>query len=367
MIITAGATGSGGSGGGDVNLTEVGGVAISLGQTTMAGSIPVTIASDQPGLGGQTDAEARATQTNSGILDGNGDTVVLALNGAVAASALFPDAGTFDGTIVFEVSTDGGTEYNSVQANARSDFGPSGSGINPSNIEWVFALGGGETHARVRVTAYTAGSSTVTLTGTYSQNAAIQNAMFTAAGGNIPRAAVLVGGRFDSGSVHVPKVRTDDDGKNDMAWVVRDMSGTFRVDGAMTGANDFGKAIGGIDDGNVYQFGEMRDADPASGTTGLVVRNIPKQSPTATTTQVADSASSVQILAANTSRLGATIFNDSTAALYVKMGTTASATDYTIRLIQYEYFKVPFGYTGRIDGIWASDPGDGAARITEFT
>lgn len=96
------------------------------------------------------------------------------------------------------------------------------------------------------------------------------------------------------------------------------------------------------------------------------VASTPK-SGTATVTTVADTGTSAQLLAANASRLGATIENDSSAVLYVKLGTTASATDYTVRMVQYSYYEVPYGYTGRIDGIWASDPGDGAARITELT
>ena len=88
---------------------------------------------------------------------------------------------------------------------------------------------------------------------------------------------------------------------------------------------------------------------------------------TATVTTVADTASSTTLLALNNARLGASIHNDSSAVLYVKLGTTASATDYTVRMVQYAYYEVPYGYVGHIDGIWASDPGDGAARITEYT
>lgn len=87
---------------------------------------------------------------------------------------------------------------------------------------------------------------------------------------------------------------------------------------------------------------------------------------TATTTSVNDTATSTTLLAANANRLGATIHNDSTAALYVKLGTTASATDFTVKMAADSYYEVPFGYTGRIDGIWASDA-SGAARITELT
>lgn len=83
-------------------------------------------------------------------------------------------------------------------------------------------------------------------------------------------------------------------------------------------------------------------------------------------TNVNDTASSTTLLAANTARKGATIWNDSTAILYLKLGATASTTSFTVKLNQDDYYEVPFGYTGIIDGIWASDA-SGAARIVEFT
>jgi len=86
---------------------------------------------------------------------------------------------------------------------------------------------------------------------------------------------------------------------------------------------------------------------------------------TATLTNVASSATSVTLLALNVARLGATIMNDSTKVLFVKFGTTASATSYTVQLAGKQYLEVPFGYTGRIDGIWVSANGD--ARMTELT
>lgn len=90
-------------------------------------------------------------------------------------------------------------------------------------------------------------------------------------------------------------------------------------------------------------------------------------STTATTTSVADNAANVTLLAANTSRKGASITNDSSARLHIKMGATATTSSYGVSLAQHGYFEVPFKYTGIIDGIWASDPGDGAARIVEYT
>ncbi len=94
---------------------------------------------------------------------------------------------------------------------------------------------------------------------------------------------------------------------------------------------------------------------------------VKQQSGTGTTSQVSDTNVSTTILAANTARLGASVFNDSTVTLYLKMGTTASTTDYTVQLVAGAYWEAPYGYTGKIDGIWASDPNTGAARVTEYT
>lgn len=91
------------------------------------------------------------------------------------------------------------------------------------------------------------------------------------------------------------------------------------------------------------------------------------KSATASVTSVGDSATSVQLLAANASRLGASFYNTSTADLYLKLGATASTSDFTVKLVQGAFYELPPAtYTGRIDGIWASDAG-GAVVATELT
>jgi len=87
---------------------------------------------------------------------------------------------------------------------------------------------------------------------------------------------------------------------------------------------------------------------------------------TCTTTSVGDSASSATLLSSNADRVGATLYNDSPSACYVKMGTTASATDFNVKMSPGGYYEVPFGYTGRIDAIWVTDAG-GSMRIGELT
>lgn len=105
------------------------------------------------------------------------------------------------------------------------------------------------------------------------------------------------------------------------------------------------------------QFGNLRIAADRS----LLVSG---RSVTPTQTSVAGSASSVSILAANASRKGATIANDSTAILYLKLGTTASTTSYSAKMQPDDYYELPYGYIGAVDGIWSAAAGN--ARITEL-
>lgn len=92
-----------------------------------------------------------------------------------------------------------------------------------------------------------------------------------------------------------------------------------------------------------------------------------EKSNTATLSNVASSASSVTLLSSNASRMNATFYNDSTQICYVKFGTTASSTSYTIQMAASSYYELPVGriYTGSIDAIWAS--ANGNMRVTELS
>lgn len=93
----------------------------------------------------------------------------------------------------------------------------------------------------------------------------------------------------------------------------------------------------------------------------------PRPTATATLANVSGSASSVTLIASNTGRLGAIIVNDSSATLYLKYGSTASATSFTYLLQPGATWEMPPGaiYTGIITGIWTS--ATGAARTTELS
>lgn len=108
-------------------------------------------------------------------------------------------------------------------------------------------------------------------------------------------------------------------------------------------------------------------SDDAKTATDVTTSNpLPTRSngTTSTLANVSGSASNVTVLASNANRLRAWLYNDSTAAVNVKFGATASATSFTKRLLPNEFFPVE-GYTGIIDAIW--DSAAGSMRTTELT
>jgi hypothetical protein len=84
-----------------------------------------------------------------------------------------------------------------------------------------------------------------------------------------------------------------------------------------------------------------------------------------TTSSVAATITNTTLLASNALRLGATVYNDSSNLLYVKLGPTATLADFTIKLFPLSYYEVPYGYTGEIDAFWSNT--GGYARIGELT
>lgn len=85
----------------------------------------------------------------------------------------------------------------------------------------------------------------------------------------------------------------------------------------------------------------------------------------ATLANVASSATNVTVFAADSDANARTIFNDSTAVLYLKFGVTASTTSYTVQINSNSYYEFPQPtYAGQVDGIWAS--ANGNARTTRW-
>jgi len=143
-----------------------------------------------------------------------------------------------------------------------------------------------------------------------------------------------------------------------------------KAEDAVHASGDTGVAVWGVvNTGAATSFAANGDYSPhAVDVQGR--RYVTMKAPAATLSNVSGSASSVTVLAANTGRLGATVTNDSSALLYLKLGATASTTSYTVVLAgnasaPFAYYELPFGYTGIIDGIWSS--ATGTARVTELS
>lgn len=96
------------------------------------------------------------------------------------------------------------------------------------------------------------------------------------------------------------------------------------------------------------------------GTLGLPASIGTKSSVTADATQ------SVTLLAANESRIGGTLYNDTAQSVYVSLGGTAtSSTSFTIKMAAATYFEFPYAFTGAVTARWAGADA-GAMRVTEL-
>lgn len=91
-----------------------------------------------------------------------------------------------------------------------------------------------------------------------------------------------------------------------------------------------------------------------------------------TCTNVSAAVADTTLLAANKYRKCASVFNDSTATLYLKWGSGASTTSYTARIGPGGFYELPMGlsdagsprpYNGQINGYWSA--ATGTARVTE--
>lgn len=155
---------------------------------------------------------------------------------------------------------------------------------------------------------------------------------------------------------------------NTTAWKVDGSAVTQPVSGTVTATQATGTNLHAvIDSGTVSTITNVVHVDDNSGslTVDGTVTAVDSTASSATGTNVSSSATSVQLLAANAARKMATFFNDSTQIVYVKLGTTASATDYMFQLFSKGFYELPHPmYTGRIDAIWAS--ANGTMRIVEY-
>jgi hypothetical protein len=103
----------------------------------------------------------------------------------------------------------------------------------------------------------------------------------------------------------------------------------------------------------------------ASGGWALQVADS-NQTPAATggSSVVSISPSSSTLLAANLTRRGATIYNTHASTIaYIALGTNATTSLYTVKLVPGAYYETPFGFTGLISAVGSAS---GTLNVTEL-
>lgn len=87
---------------------------------------------------------------------------------------------------------------------------------------------------------------------------------------------------------------------------------------------------------------------------------------TSVLTRVASAVTNHLLVAANASRRGLLFYNDGTAIQYIKLGTVATLTDFTVALTSKAFYEVSAPiYLGQIDVISSST--NGAIQVTELS
>ena len=328
----------------------LGSTAPTVGAKTSANSVPVVIASDQASVA------VKGNSANGAAVSGN---PVLMAGSDGADTYTFRTA--TDGTVRVDPT---GTTTQPVSGTVTADQGGAPWSQNLTQV------------AGNAVVTQAAGELLVGVEGRAANAAAVAGNPVLSGGSDGTNARSLltdtsgrqiaVGAAADGAAVTGnPVLIAGQDGTNAQS-LLTDTSGRPNVVGAAAqGAAVAGNPVLGAGEdasGNVQRL-RTAIAPPVDATPGQVVRQVVAQ--TATQTSVAGSAASVTLLAANANRLGATLYNDSTQNFFVKLGTTASNTSFTVRMPSQSYYEVPFGYTGRIDGI--QNVANGSMRVSELT
>lgn len=231
--------------------------------------------------------KSATTNTTTTPILGTTNTAVIVVTGCAVVG--FQVTGTWVGTLVSEISTDG-TNYSSIMVLPVSGSAP----VSSVTSNTVGSVGvWGQVSFRFRCTAYTSGTPVVILNTS------------TAGTSSVGIITPLPAGSANIGSV------------------------------------------------NAIQSGTWTVAQSVSTTGGL--------------TSVSASTTSTQLLALNSSRLNAMIYNDSASSLYVALTTSATSTAFTVLVPANGFYELPpiRTFTGAIFGVWLS--ATGSARVTELS
>ena len=96
---------------------------------------------------------------------------------------------------------------------------------------------------------------------------------------------------------------------------------------------------------------------------GEVETIAPAKAASAVKTNVAAATSNTPLLAANASRQGFKLFNDSNSAVFVNFGDAADASNFVVKMGPNAFYETN-DFTGAVNALWVS--ANGAMRVTEL-
>lgn len=307
----------------------------SNGQATMANSAPVTIASNQSTL--STRLAASQAMTTGTITSATSTVVATDLTGVGSATVSIYGAAHAGVNVTFEAYD--GTNWFAVPAQPIATVTPTlvtATGVltsNSSNFYNVSPLLGVQ-QFRVRATAWTSGTANVIIepSAQFTQYLVNVATMPTTTVTGTVTANLGTGGTGATslGKAEDAAAATGDTGV--AVWGVRRDAATVST----TATGDYSEV-------RVDQYGQQAFIPGVSGTD--------------TVTGVTAATTSTTILAANTSRKGATFYNASTATLYLQFGATASiaSAGYVVAIAPNGYYELPSPVRqGIITGIWSA-------------
>jgi hypothetical protein len=88
---------------------------------------------------------------------------------------------------------------------------------------------------------------------------------------------------------------------------------------------------------------------------------------TSSITTVVSATANTTLLAANANRIFASIYNGANKTAYIKLGTAASTSSFSIQLLPNSYWEVPNDWAGAINAVWANGVNGNNALITELS
>lgn len=300
-------------------------------------------------------------ELSGGPVSANGTNVVASADCRVFRSAGLYLTGTFSGTVQVQGTWDG-TNWVPLPVQKFTTASPVSIEQPYTNITsfgssdvFTVALNGCR-NIRVRTTSYSSGSVSAVLT---LQTDPPSVAQWTGAQSFLPSGdSWSAGGWYALNMAAINHVLG-----TSTSW--ERMRTVTLANGTTAGTGVPAAGVMAIDSSGSYR---RIVGDTVSGSSSTTLTTTAPSHTTATLTNVSASIASVTVLAAGTGRRGAMFYNDSTASLMLKLGATASATSFTVKIAGGGYYELPAAgviYRGVIDGIW--DAATGAVRVTELT